>query len=219
LTDSTKVVRLHPDSIDRGILKQIVACLKKGGLVAFPTETVYGLGGIASLTVRRRLLKLKKGERSRPLGIFVHSFTAVREIASEIPAYAHLLMRKFWPGPLTLVFKSEQAGLRPLLYKKTIGLRIPNQRWLLTLLKKLKQPLLQTSANLSGKPPARSAREVLELFGDEVDLIIEAGKLRKSRPSTVVDVTGPFPIILRRGAFSRKLLEKAIRVKFDVRSE
>lgn len=162
---------------------------------------------------------MKKGERSRPLGIFVHSLTAAREIASEIPAYAHPLMRKFWPGPLTLVFKSDKVGLRPLLYKKTIGLRIPNQKWLLCLLKKLKRPLLQTSANFAGQPPAMSAKEVLRLFGDQVDLIIDAGRLKESKPSTVVDLTGPFPIILRRGALSRKLLERSLKSKINVKSE
>jgi len=193
--------------------------LKRGGLLAFPTETVYGLGGLASSGVKKRLQVVKGRETKRPIGLFVSSISQVREIASEIPSYADKLMRRFWPGPLTLVFQSSDRRLRLLLHQGTIGIRIPQQKWLLTVLKKLDRPLLQTSANLSGRSPARTAGEVQRLFGDRLNLTIDAGRLKKTRPSTVVDASGPVPIILRKGLLSQRELERVLKMKIHVSDE
>jgi len=165
------------------------------------------------VAVRRKLQRLKKRESARPMGLFVASISQVRKIASEIPPYAGKLMKHFCPGPLTLVFNSSNPRLRPFLHGGTVGIRIPRQKWLLAVLKKLDQPLLQTSANLSGKPPACSAAEVERWFGRYLDLILDTGPLKKMKPSTVVDVTGPVPIILRKGAISPRKLEQTLRMK------
>ena len=216
MTKPFKVLKINPDSLVSAHLVEIVSCLKKGGLLGFPTETVYGLGGLATVRVRRRLQRLKKRESARPIGLFVSSISQVRKIASEIPSYADRLMKCFWPGPLTLVFPSSNRSLRPLLHQGTIGIRIPQQKWLLTVLRRLGRPLLQTSANLSGQSPARTSGEVQRLFGDRLNLIIDAGRLKKTKPSTVVDVTGPVPIILRKGLLSPRELERALNMKVHV---
>ena len=191
-------------------------CLTKGGVIGFPTDTVYGIGGLARPQVRRRLLALKKRGPDRPIGIFVSSDAEVKKIASRVSADAQRLMKKFWPGPLTLVFKSGNPGLKPPLHHGTIGIRIPNQRWLLLVLKRLKKPLLQTSANLAGQPPLRAALDLYGLFGDELDLIIEAGNLKTAQPSTVVDVSEDVPIILRPGALKKTRLESVLKKRIDV---
>src|SRR3989337_1172781 len=100
-------------------------------------------------------------------------------------------MKEFWPGPLTVVFKTSERLDRSLVHQGTIGIRIPNQNWLLSVLRKLEKPLLQTSANLSGRSPLRTAQEVEKVFGEKLDLIVEAGKIKRTKPSTVVDVSGP----------------------------
>jgi L-threonylcarbamoyladenylate synthase len=193
--------------------------LKRGGLLGFPTETVYGLGGVASSGVKKRLQAMKGRKTKRPIGLFVCSIAQVRKITSQIPSYADKLMRRFWPGPLTLVFQSSNQRLRPLLHQGTIGIRIPRQKWLLTVLRRLGRPLLQTSANLSGHSPARTAGEVQRLFGERLNLIIDAGQLKKSKPSTVVDASGPVPIILRKGLLSQRELERALKMKIHVSDE
>ena len=193
--------------------------MKRGGLLGFPTETVYGLGGLASPGIKKRLQNIKGRETKRPIGLFVSSISQVRKIASQIPPYADKLMRHFWPGPLTLIFQSSNRRLRPLLHRGTIGTRIPRQKWLLTVLRRLGRPLLQTSANLSSRSPARTAGEVQRLFGDRLNLVIDAGQLKKSKPSTVVDASGPVSIILRKGLLSQRDLERVLKMKVHVTDE
>jgi len=208
-----KVLKIKADSPDSQTIKAIVATLKRGGLVAFPTDTVYGLGGLAVDQSRRRLQNLKGREPARPLGVFVATIPQARKLVSEIPSHATRLMRTFWPGPLTLILRSSNRLPKTLLHQGTIGIRIPNQKWLLLVLRKLRKPMLQTSANISGQPEARNCAEIIKTFGNELDLIVDGGRIKRTRPSTVLDVSGSVPIILRAGAISKTRLERTLRRK------
>ena len=213
MSSLAEIVKIKTKSPDPKIIRRIVLTLKRGGLIAFPTDTVFGLGGLCSKRTLLRLTNLKKREAARPIGIFVASVQQVKQLAGEISDYAKALMKEFWPGPLTLVFKTSERLDRSLVHQGTIGIRIPDQNWLLSVLRKLDKPLLQTSANLSGQSPLRTAQEVENVFGKELDLIVDAGRIRRAKPSTVVDVSGSVPIILRKGAISKRRLEKALKRK------
>jgi len=171
--------------------------------MAFPTETVYGLGGVLSGSVRKRLVSLKRRDPGQPIGLFVYSKVQARQLSGPIPGYARKLMREFWPGPLTLVLRSSHPSLKPVIHRGTVGIRIPKQMWLSRILRQLNRPLLQTSANLSGQPPLTDPNQVLKLFGLQLDLVVSAGPMPAKKSSTVVDASGDFPIILRQGAISR----------------
>lgn len=215
MSSLAEIVKIKTKSPDPKIIRRIVLTLKRGGLIAFPTDTVFGLGGLSSKRTLIRLMNLKKKEAARPIGIFVASVEQVKQLAGEISGYAKALIKEFWPGPLTLVFKSSVRLHKPLVHPGTIGIRIPDQNWLLSVLRKLEMPLLQTSANLSGQSPLRTGREVQKVFGERLDLIVEAVKIKRTKPSTVVDVSGPVPIILRKGAISKRRLEKALKRKIN----
>ncbi|MCI0531860.1 MAG: threonylcarbamoyl-AMP synthase [candidate division Zixibacteria bacterium] len=190
--------------------------LKNGGAVAFPTDTVYGVGAVMSLSGRKKLLKIKKREASRPLGLFVSSIAQARKLTIDVSGDAAELMKQLWPGRLTLVFKASAAIPDKLQYKGTIGIRMPDQSWLLSVLKQLKKPLLQTSANLSGHPPLTSVSEIFVQLGRKVELIVDAGGVKTGKPSTVVDVSGSRPRILRLGSVSRQRVERILQKKVYV---
>jgi len=193
-----------------------VRALKDGGVIAFPTDTVYGVGAAMSLSGRKKLLRVKKREASRPLGAFVSSIAQAGKLTVEVSRDARKLMERLWPGWLTLVFRASAAIPDELQYRGTIGIRIPDQSWLLSVLKRLKKPLLQTSANLSGHPPLTSVSQIVVQLGRKVDLIVDVGRLKARKPSTVVDVSGSQPKILRLGSVSRQRVERMLQKKVYV---
>jgi L-threonylcarbamoyladenylate synthase len=165
---------------------------------------------------RKKLLKIKKREASRPLGVFVSSIARARKLTVEVSNDARKLMKRLWPGRLTLVFRASAAIPDKLQHRGTIGIRIPDQSWLLSVLKRIEVPLLQTSANLSGHPPLTSVSQILVQLGRKVDLIVDAGTVKKGKPSTVLDVCGSQPKTLRIGSVSRQRVERILQKKVHV---
>lgn len=190
--------------------------LRKGGIVAFPTESFYGLGVDATNTKAiRRLFKLKKRENGSPLLVLVSSFRELSKYTISIPIEAKKIGRYFWPGGITMVFKAGPI-LPPELTggKGKIGIRVSDHPIARGLSQAVDFPITATSANLSGAPPCTSADQVAELFGNSVDLIIDSGVTEGKNASTVIDVTVKPPAIIREGLISmERLINKGIPVK------
>jgi len=185
--------------------------LKAGGVVIFPTETVYGIGtSVFSLAGIRRIYELKGRHGRKPLALLVPSLLAAAPLVESIPTEARRLAEKFWPGPLTLVFKASALGRLVTGGLATIGVRIPNHPVALAILKATGIPLATTSVNRSGQKPAVSGKDAARLFGGKVDYLIDGGICRVKTASSVIDLSHyPF-MVIREGAIPKKMLEKEV---------
>ncbi|MFC7685831.1 L-threonylcarbamoyladenylate synthase [Ureibacillus sp. GCM10028918] len=192
---------------------QAVDLLNNGEVVAFPTETVYGLGAVA--TNERGVKKIfeAKGRPSdNPLIVHIGTIEEVSNYIEEIPENALKLMDTFWPGPLTVIMKAKEGVLAPSVTAglSTVGMRMPNHEVALELLRKLKKPVAAPSANRSGKPSPTKASHVEEDLQGRVPLILDGGKTGIGIESTVLDVTVNPPVILRPGGVTKEMLEEVI---------
>ncbi len=178
--------------------------LKQGKVVIFPTDTVYGL--LADATNKKaieRIFKVKKREKSKPLPIFIKNISQAKKLA-KISKKQEDFLKKAWPGKTTVVLKLKTENCKLKIYgagQKTIALRIPKHQLVLGLLKRTNKPLTGTSANISGRPPSGNIKEILKQFKgqkNQPDLVVDSGKLRPSRPSTVVDLTSIKIKVLRK---------------------
>jgi L-threonylcarbamoyladenylate synthase len=188
--------------VDEAILEEAARCLQDGGLVAFPTDTLYGLGAVASRErAVKRLFEAKERSADRPLPIFVASPADVDSLATEVSPAARRLMETFWPGGLTLVLRRRPRFHYPALAGgDTVAVRVPAHPVALELLCRVGEPLTGTSANLSGRPGPRTAGEVRRQLGGRVDLIVDGGPCAGGVESTVVDCSVDPPQVLREGA-------------------
>ena len=195
--------------VERGI-----SILKQGGLVAFPTDTVYGLGACATIhQAVERIYQLKERPRNMALPLLLAHTSQIAEVAEPVSKLAWLLVNSFLPGALTLVlYKSNSVPDIITAGGKTVAVRIPDHPVPVALIQGVGAPIVGTSANLSGKPSSVTADEVYSQFGDRIDLIIDGGQCSGGRESTIVDVTGETPVVLREGAISRQQLERVCRV-------
>ena len=187
------------EQIDRG-----VSILKQGGIVAYPTDTVYGLGACAGLPQAvEKVYKIKERPRNMPLPLLLADVSQITELAESVPPVAWSLIHSFLPGALTLVlYKSSSVPDIISGGGATIAVRIPAHPVPVALVEGLGTPIVGTSANLSGKPSPLTAEEVCSQLGDKVDLIIDGGRCPGGKESTVVDVTRGKPVILREGAIT-----------------
>jgi L-threonylcarbamoyladenylate synthase len=200
-------------SMDTGYIQQIqeaATVLKKGGIIAFPTDTVYGLGAPANNPAGvRRIFEVKQRPLTQPLPLLLGNIGQADEAAIHIPDTARRLMNVFWPGALTIVLK--KAAWIPSIItagSDTIAVRVPDYALTLALIKSVGMPLVGTSANLSGRPSSKTALEVKTQLGDLVDYILDGGTSPLGKESTIVDSTVEPPRIIREGAISRQELEK-----------
>lgn len=195
------------------ILSEVERILRSGGLAVVPTDTVYGIIGDATKPeVIRKLFSIKKRSGEKVFPIFVKDVSEARKIAYVADAKARMLER-VWPGPITVVLQHKEKMPKVLTGgKDTIGIRIPDHTFLSELLKRLDFPLVQTSANLAQKPPAKNIEEVKEYFGQsegKPDLVVDGGEI-KGKSSTVIDYTGKEPMILRTGIVTREELDRIL---------
>jgi L-threonylcarbamoyladenylate synthase len=192
------------------VLERAVEILNNGGIVAFPTETFYGLGvKIDREHSLRKLYELKKRPEEKPMPLIIGSRVFLSMIAASVDEIAELLMDKFWPGPLTLLLKAKK-GLSSYLTGNTgrVAVRIPGESAALYLAGEAGFPITATSANPSGMPPAEDADAVIRYFGEKIDMVIDGGRTAGGLPSTIVDVTEKSIRIVREGAIKRSVLEK-----------
>ncbi|MBR2841998.1 MAG: threonylcarbamoyl-AMP synthase [Parasporobacterium sp.] len=189
--------------------------LKQGGIVAFPTDTVYGLGAVFDdEKAVRKIFAAKGREEKKPLSILVADIVQV-ELLSEIKSgemaqKAERLMKKFWPGALTLIFQ-KKPGIPDAVTAggETIGIRMPDMELTRELIHAAGKPLAAPSANTSGKRSSVSAREVLEDLDGKIDMVIDGGTCPVGVASTVVDMTGETPVILREGVITAEMIARA----------
>lgn len=196
------IIDLTPEGISSEKLELIAAKLFAGGLIVYPTETFYGLGGMACLEkVAEKIVELKGRESNKPLPFIASDLEMILKLVEEPPQVFYRLIEKFWPGPLTLVLKVREKTLPEKILGpgRTIAVRIPPLDWLRQLIKKIDCLLISTSANFSGQPPLASFEEVAEIFQGKVDLMINGGKTPGEKPSTIIDLTASEPICLREG--------------------
>ena len=190
------------------VLKKAVAVLNDGGIVAYPTETFYGLGvKFDKENSLKKLFELKKRQEEKPMPLIIGSRASLSMIAASVNEIAESLMDKFWPGPLTLILEAKKS-LSPYLTADTgrIAVRIPGESAALYLVREAGFPITATSANPSGMPPAEDADTVIRYFGEKIDMVIDGGRTAGGLPSTIADVTEKKIKIVREGAIPRHLL-------------
>lgn len=197
----TQVFPINPEIPEENIIQEAVATLKKGGICAYPTETFYGLGAdVTNDQAIKHLFEVKRRDYGNPVAVIVSDRTMLSSIVQEIPEKALALMDVFWPGPLTILFRTNQKISKRLTTNTgKIGIRISSHPVALALTKALGHPLTTTSANLSGFPPSLNARHLKSYFGSKIDLILDAGEAVPSEGSTVIDVTEDKLAIIREG--------------------
>ena len=180
-------------------LKKIAACLRSGGIIAYPTDTLYGLGGSFLSPAAHARIDALKGRSAQPYAAAVGSLAMLEPLVAEVPAIVRDRLRELLPGKFTFLFKPSPA-VDPLLLRNSgkIGMRIPALPPLLQLIGRLGFPIITTSVNRGGEPPLNDPRQIaLEFPG--LDLLIDGGVLPPSRGSTVVDLTSSPPQIVRQG--------------------
>jgi L-threonylcarbamoyladenylate synthase len=203
-----RLLRVDPTDPSPKELAEAGALLRAGGLVAFPTETVYGLGADAcSAAATGRIFAAKGRPPDNPLIVHVDSLASAQKVTAWITPLAERLAERWWPGPLTLVLEADPglpavttAGLA------TVAVRVPSHPVALALLRQAAIPVAAPSANQSGRPSPTTARHVVEDLGAAVDLVLDAGETSLGVESTVVDARGEIPVVLREGAVTREML-------------
>lgn len=193
-------------------LHKALQVLKQGGVIVYPTETLYGLGVEAlNEDAVERLLRLKERPEGKPISLLIADESMLEQVVDHIPSLARPLMSAFWPGPLTLIFPASSA-ISPLLTggTGTIGLRLSSHPLATALVRELGRPLTTPSANPAGQPPPVRLAEARAYFGGNVDYYLDGGTLTGGPGSTVVDVTGTAPVIVREGTILLSTLTEAL---------
>ena len=208
----TLISVIDENNIDSEAIKKAGEILKNGGLVAFPTETVYGLGGDALNASSSKKIYAAKGRPSdNPLIVHISNMAALERIVKSIPKDAIKLADKFWPGPLTMIFnKSDIVPLETTGGLNTVAVRMPSNKIARAMIEAAGGYVAAPSANLSGRPSPTVARYVIEDMNGRIDMIIDGGASEVGLESTIVDLTEGHPMILRPGYITQKMLEDAL---------
>jgi L-threonylcarbamoyladenylate synthase len=197
-------------AVFRREIEKGVKILRRGGVIAFPTDTVYGLGADAfNPAAVERIYEIKNRPRHQQFPLLIADAKQLTALAEPIPEIAWFLARRFWPGGLTLVVSKKDSTPAYLASGPTIALRIPNHSVCHVLIENLGNPMVGTSANVSGQPPALTAEEVEQQLGRKIDLIINGGRRPGGKESTLVDITLEPPVILRQGIIPSYEIAKA----------
>lgn len=208
----TKVLKIDSAEIDDDFMKEAAALIRGGELVAFPTETVYGLGADALHPEAAKKIYAAKGRPSdNPLIVHISRFEELVSIAREVPAQAEKLSRAFWPGPLTMiVWKNEKVPYETTGGMETVAVRMPNHPIALRLIEESGCLIAAPSANTSGKPsPTEAAHVALDMDG-RIPMILDGGPVGIGIESTIVDLTEEVPMILRPGYITKEMLEDVL---------
>lgn len=198
----SKVIHIDPEAPSAEAINLAASVLRDGGIVIFPTETVYGIGAAATSCIGpQEIIDIKMRPASKPLPWLVETEDALDTYGTEVPAYAHLLAERFWPGPLSLVVKaSARVGKDFVDARGTVALRCPAHEVVQELIRASGGPIITTSANTSGKHAPTSFDELEPRLVAAADLTLDGGETHHGIASTVVDCTGDAPVILRDGA-------------------
>lgn len=198
------------NNIDEKELKNCVNVLKNGGIVIFPTETVYGIGTNANLMDSvKKIYEVKERPDEKPLSILLSSKKEIEKYAIISNEIERKIIENFMPGPITIILKRKKDILSHVSSgKDTIGIRIPDNNIILQILSKLQIPIVAPSANISGKPSGIEINQILNDFNNKVDICIDGGKCRISKGSTIVQVVNNEIKIIREGIITKEEIEK-----------
>lgn len=214
----TKIVKVDRNHMDKEILQEAGKVLASGGLVAFPTETVYGLGGDGMKEDAAARIYAAKGRPSdNPLILHIADISALRELAAEVPELAYRLAEKFWPGPMTMILKKSIAvpyattgGL------DTVAVRMPSDEIAREIIRASGTYIAAPSANLSGRPSPTTAQHVAEDLSGRIEMIIDGGASDIGLESSIIDLSGEVPMILRPGFITKEDFEQVTaEVEYD----
>jgi tRNA threonylcarbamoyl adenosine modification protein (Sua5/YciO/YrdC/YwlC family) len=199
---SMEIFRIDPEHPDELALIRTAEEVLRGGIVAFPTDTIYGLGcSLFDTDAVEMLARIKHRDRSHAFISLIPEPLQAWGLGAEVGPVAERLIDRYWPGPLSLILRaSPLVPVRVLGRGGTIALRCPMDTLCQRILERIGGPVVSSSANLSGEPPAESAAEVVAVFGNQLDLVLDGGPRRARPPTTLVDVSGERPRLLRRGA-------------------
>ncbi len=211
----SRCLSVGPDTMPE-VLQEAVAVLRHGGVVAYPTDTVYGLAVDAfNVEAIARLYSVKQRPDDKALPLIIGDMGQLAQVAATVSPQAEPLMAAFWPGPLTLLFEPHEA--LPVLLRGNsprIGVRWPSAMLSQRLARELGRAVTATSANRSGAPVALTAAEVMRQLGASVDLVLDGGRAEHSTVSTVLDVVATPPRVLRDGKISSQAIEAVLGVSF-----
>ena len=203
----TKIIKLHPERPDISEISDIAKIIRQGGLVVFPTETVYGIAAdFSNPQAMNRLKEVKKRREDKPFSVVVARVESVASYTFFDKTIFYKLMDAYWPGPLTIVVPSKEEG-------KTIGLRMPKNNIALSLIQEARCPIAAPSANFEGNPAPVTCEEALKDLDGLVDVAIDGGKVSVGLSSTVVDLSAEVPHVLRDGVITQKDIEKLFKKK------
>ena len=209
---NTKIERVNPEQIDETIMEEAGRLIAEGELVAFPTETVYGLGGDALHPEAARKIYAAKGRPSdNPLIVHIADFSDMERVAREVPEAARKLAGAFWPGPLTMiVWKSDAVPMATTGGMDTVAVRMPNHPVALDLIRKSGCLIAAPSANTSGRPSPTEASHVAEDLSGRIAMILDGGPVGIGIESTIIDLTESKPMVLRPGYITPQMLSEVL---------
>jgi len=206
LKASDKVRKVNCANPETGIIAEAARIIRNGGVVVFPTRSLYGLGADAfNAKAVNRIFHIKQRPVNKPILVLIKDKDELKRLAALVPPAATAIMERFWPGRVSIVFQAKE-GLAANLTAGTnkIGIRLPGHNIAYKLVKAADSPITGTSANLSGSAGCFQINDLDEKIVDSVDLILDAGPLKGGAGSTIVDVTGEAPLILRQGELPAK---------------
>jgi L-threonylcarbamoyladenylate synthase len=197
-----ELLTIDPERPSDEALNALAEAVLRGGVVAFPTDTLYGLHcSLFDVGAVEMIARLKRRDRSLAVISLIPEADQAYGLAAEVGDVAARLMARHWPGPLSLIFRA--APIVPPRVRGaggTVALRFPRDPLCARILQRIGGPVVSSSANISGQRPAETAEEVVRIFGNQLDLVVDAGPRHGETPSTLVDVSGRRPRLLRRGA-------------------
>lgn len=205
------------NNIDLEELKEPAKIIKDGGIVIFPTETVYGIGtnGFSEKSIKR-IYELKKRDFRKPISLLVSNMEMVKMIAKDISEVEYALMEKFFPGPFTIILKKKKTVPDILTANSdTVGVRMPSSEIARNLVEYAGVPIATPSANISGKPSGTNIKDIMKDFDGKVDCIIDNGESKLGVPSTIVRVVDGVPHILREGTIKKEQIERVVYNKIN----
>lgn len=209
-----KYIDLRND-LDLEKLKEPANIIREGGIVIFPTETVYGIGtnGFNEESIRK-IYEIKKRDFSKPISLLVSNMEMVKMVAEDISDLEYALMEKFWPGPFTIILKKKKDVPDILTANgDTVGIRMPSGEIAKKIIEYAGVPIATPSANISGKPSGTNIDNIIKDFDGKVDCIIDSGESKLGIASTIVKVINNVPHILREGSITKKQIEEVVNNK------
>jgi L-threonylcarbamoyladenylate synthase len=206
---TSRILRLHMTEFDTWPMEEIATLLRRGGIIAYPTETIYGLGVDAfNRDAVDRLFRMKSRPPGKPLSILVKDIPMLDRVVSRISPLARRIMEGYWPGGVTIILPASER-IPPALTGGTVGIgvRISRHPFVRRLFDFFDSPLTSTSANISGGRSLMEPEDILRTFGSQIDLVVEMSEFMDGVSSTVIDATGTEPKIVRKGAIDVEGLE------------